>query len=46
LTAPSITQGSLNIGGVAPAAAVPEPNTLVLLVLAGVALAGACFRRK
>ena len=50
LTAPSIVANSLVIGGtpaaVAANAAVPEPSTLLLLVLAGLALAGAYVRRK
>jgi autotransporter-associated beta strand protein len=48
LTAPSIVQGTLTIGGVAPTAAgaVPEPSTMVLLVLAGCAIVGTCLRRK
>ncbi|MCC6123367.1 MAG: autotransporter-associated beta strand repeat-containing protein [Pirellulales bacterium] len=49
LTAPSIVQNSLTIGGgpyAAGSAAVPEPGTLVLLLLAGAALAGAYLRRK
>ena len=48
LTAPSIVQGTLTIGGVAPTAAgaVPEPSTIVLLVLAGLAVVGAYLRRK
>ncbi|MCC6123368.1 MAG: autotransporter-associated beta strand repeat-containing protein [Pirellulales bacterium] len=48
LNAPSIVANSLNIGVPmqAAAAAVPEPGTLVLLLLAGAALAGAYLRRK
>ncbi|MCC6124797.1 MAG: autotransporter-associated beta strand repeat-containing protein [Pirellulales bacterium] len=47
LTAPSIAQDALTIGGVAPvASAVPEPGALALLLLAGAALLGACLRRK
>jgi fibronectin-binding autotransporter adhesin len=48
LTAPSIVQGALNIGGIAPvaAAAVPEPSTITLLVFAGLTIVGTCLRRK
>ena len=47
LRAPSITVDTLTIGGtVTAAAAVPEPGTLVLLALAGLACAGAYLRRK
>ena len=49
LTAPSISQGTLTIGGTDPggaAAAVPEPSMLVLLVLAGLGFVGMCLRRK
>jgi autotransporter-associated beta strand protein len=50
LTATSIVADTLSIGGTpleaSVAAAVPEPGTLVLLVLAGLTLAGAYLRRK
>jgi autotransporter-associated beta strand protein len=52
LTATSIQVDTLVIGGLATAAssasvaAVPEPGTLVMLVLAAAALAGVCIRRK
>jgi fibronectin-binding autotransporter adhesin len=51
LNAASIVSDSLYIGGApimpaAAAAAVPEPSTLVLLALAGLACAGAYIRRK
>jgi fibronectin-binding autotransporter adhesin len=47
LTAPSLVQNSLVIDGSAPSAgAVPEPSTLVLLALAGLASFGAYHRRK
>jgi len=48
LNAKSINVDTLTIGGgfFAATAAVPEPGTLVLLALAGLALAGACLRRK
>ena len=42
----SIVQDTLVIGGSTTVAPVPEPSTLVLLVLAGLALAGVYFRRK
>jgi autotransporter-associated beta strand protein len=48
LTATSIHVDTLIIGTEAPGAAlaaVPEPGTLVLLMLAGLTLAGACLRR-
>jgi autotransporter-associated beta strand protein len=47
LYATSIVTDTLTIGGTpAAAAAVPEPGTLVLLALAGLALAGAYLRRR
>ena len=47
LTASSIVQHRLVIGGASTmVASVPEPGTLVLLALAGLALAGAYVRRK
>jgi autotransporter-associated beta strand protein len=47
LDAKSIVTGTLTIGGTPLAtAAVPEPGTLVLLALAGLALVGAYLRRK
>ena len=46
LTATRIQVDTLTIGGTVTAAAVPEPGTLVLLVLAGLAFAGAYLRRK
>jgi autotransporter-associated beta strand protein len=49
LNAKSIVADTLTIGGTpiaASSAAVPEPGTLVLLALAGLALAGAYLRRK
>jgi fibronectin-binding autotransporter adhesin len=45
ITAVSITQGTLTIGS-SSAAAVPEPGTLVLLTLAGLAFVGGYLRRK
>jgi autotransporter-associated beta strand protein len=45
LQAPSIVVGSLTIGGTPMAVAVPEPGTLVLLVLAGLGILLA-YRRK
>jgi fibronectin-binding autotransporter adhesin len=46
LTAGSISVSTLSIGAPPAAAAVPEPGTLVLLTLAGLALAGGFLRRK
>jgi autotransporter-associated beta strand protein len=46
LTAPSITQGTLIIGSGGAAAPVPEPSTLVLLVLASLVSVSAYLRRK
>jgi autotransporter-associated beta strand protein len=47
LNASSIVAGTLTIGGPAKVAnAVPEPSAMLLLVLAGLALAGASLRRK
>jgi autotransporter-associated beta strand protein len=45
LTAPSIVQGTLSIGGSGAMAAVPEPGTFALLALAG-GLSAIYFRRK
>jgi autotransporter-associated beta strand protein len=45
LNATSIVADTLNIG-TSHVAAVPEPGALVLLALAGLALVGACLRRK
>jgi hypothetical protein len=46
----ALTTASIRVGSLAPASAaasaVPEPGTLVLLVLAGLALVGAYVRRK
>jgi autotransporter-associated beta strand protein len=50
LNATSIVADTLTIGGapvvIGAAATVPEPSTLALLVLAGLAFVGACLRRK
>jgi fibronectin-binding autotransporter adhesin len=46
LTANSIAVGTLTIGGPAPAAAVPEPASLILLVVAAMALAGSAWWKR
>jgi fibronectin-binding autotransporter adhesin len=46
LMTPSISVNTLTIGGTITTVAVPEPSTLVLLVLAGLAFVGAYLRRK